>query len=324
MRSVKGVARIRFTALLAVLCLAGSESGAADPAGWGTDHVGKPMPEYMTGDECLFCHRAKIGSSWQSNRHQTTIRLLGADTAQARSAGGAAPLPDTVQFVLGRTNQLRFLKRSDHYGQLDLLHSPSPEPPARPDHARPGADATWEADTFGDRCAGCHATAVETQSRAFATVGIDCFACHGDVDRHHTQAPERALLARERNDPALVIISICGSCHLRSGRSRSTGRPYANQFVPGDNLFLDFEVDLSDSAIERAPAIDRHILANVRDVVQASLNAVTCLTCHLVHRGGSFKHRRLSARSSCWTCHDGAIDKLIPGWSAASGTVCGY
>ena len=31
-----------------------------DPAAWGSDHVGQAMPAYVTGDECLFCHR-KIG-----------------------------------------------------------------------------------------------------------------------------------------------------------------------------------------------------------------------------------------------------------------------
>ena len=32
-----------------------------DPAAWGSDHVGKPVPEYVTGDECLFCHRDDVG-----------------------------------------------------------------------------------------------------------------------------------------------------------------------------------------------------------------------------------------------------------------------
>ena len=40
-----------------------------DPAAWGSDHVGQNFPEYMTGDECLFCHR-RIGPSWNNNRHQ--------------------------------------------------------------------------------------------------------------------------------------------------------------------------------------------------------------------------------------------------------------
>ncbi|MDP7204719.1 MAG: hypothetical protein QGH11_04065, partial [Pirellulaceae bacterium] len=47
-----------------------------DPAAWGSDHVGEAVPEYMTGDECLFCHRKKIGASWSKNPHQTTVRPL--------------------------------------------------------------------------------------------------------------------------------------------------------------------------------------------------------------------------------------------------------
>src|SRR5205809_1107309 len=28
-----------------------------DPAAWGSDHAGKPLPSFTSGDECLFCHR---------------------------------------------------------------------------------------------------------------------------------------------------------------------------------------------------------------------------------------------------------------------------
>src|SRR5688572_12717331 len=45
-----------------------------DPAAWGGDHVGKAVPEYVTGDECLFCHRKDVGHSWGKNRHQLTLR----------------------------------------------------------------------------------------------------------------------------------------------------------------------------------------------------------------------------------------------------------
>ncbi|MBL8187601.1 MAG: hypothetical protein JNK38_06315, partial [Acidobacteria bacterium] len=27
-----------------------------DPAAWGGNHIGKPIPEFAHGDECLFCH----------------------------------------------------------------------------------------------------------------------------------------------------------------------------------------------------------------------------------------------------------------------------
>src|SRR5205085_2111137 len=50
-----------------------------DPAAWGSDHVGKPIPEYVAGDECLFCHRNDVGSSWKDNRHNRTVREVGAD-----------------------------------------------------------------------------------------------------------------------------------------------------------------------------------------------------------------------------------------------------
>src|ERR1700694_3004059 len=36
-----------------------------DPAVWGSNHIGKPIPEYVHGDECLFCHRNNIGTTWQ-------------------------------------------------------------------------------------------------------------------------------------------------------------------------------------------------------------------------------------------------------------------
>jgi hypothetical protein len=62
-------------ATLAGLWLVASQVTSADgparidPAAWGSDHVGKPVPEYVTGDECLFCHREKVGPTWGANRH---------------------------------------------------------------------------------------------------------------------------------------------------------------------------------------------------------------------------------------------------------------
>ena len=34
-----------------------------NPAAWGSDHVGRPLPEYVTGEECLFCHRKDVGAT---------------------------------------------------------------------------------------------------------------------------------------------------------------------------------------------------------------------------------------------------------------------
>src|SRR4030095_1613121 len=51
----------------------GSENSQS-PASWGGNHVGKPIPEFVHGDECLFWHRNNIGVSCQQNAHGITIR----------------------------------------------------------------------------------------------------------------------------------------------------------------------------------------------------------------------------------------------------------
>src|SRR5258708_13837771 len=37
------------------------------------DHVGHPIPKYVTGDECLFSHRVKVADTWQQNPQALTV-----------------------------------------------------------------------------------------------------------------------------------------------------------------------------------------------------------------------------------------------------------
>jgi predicted CxxxxCH...CXXCH cytochrome family protein len=271
-----------------------------DPAAWGADHVGKPFPPYVTGDECLFCHR-DIGNAWGQNRHQLTVRPAAPDDAALaalRDVPGDA-IAQQTQFLLGAERVTRFLKRSKEYGKLDL-HSTAF---SRREGQLKNDDApAWQAGTFGDRCAGCHATAVETNTRAFAAISLDCFTCHGDVPLEHTKDVSRVLLSSQ-NAEARQVISLCGQCHLRGGKSKSTGRPYPNTFVAGDNLFRDFEVDFSEETIAAATAIDRHIFLNVRDAAAFGRSDTTCLTCHDVHGQSTAKHQNLADAAICSSCH---------------------
>jgi hypothetical protein len=82
-------------ALLSAVCLIGTamplpaQQGAQlDPAAWGSDHVGEPVPRFTSGDECLFCHRMDVGSTWSTNRHGQTVRAADqqADSLQALAA----------------------------------------------------------------------------------------------------------------------------------------------------------------------------------------------------------------------------------------------
>jgi len=317
--------RFRATVLLATLAAvarAQEPEGPAeqlDPAAWGEDHVGRPLPEYITGDECLFCHRNDIGPTWDRNFHARTIRFKNDEEPEAEAVAQSEELRGflrEIDYVLGRRDRVRYLRRGGRYGMLDLA-SFHYTPPAPGDAGGLGdaAQPRWEAETFGQSCAGCHATAVESRTAAFSAFSIDCYACHGAVTLTHTADTALMLLSRKRRDPAPAVASICGQCHLRGGTSRSTGRPYPDQFVPGDNLFKDYEVDFSEEAIGALAPGDRHIYQNIRDIVILGRDRITCLDCHQVHLNSSERHIGVRRSTLCATCHttpEGAKDDLIP------------
>ena len=298
-----------------------------DPAAWGEDHVGQEVPEFVDIGECLFCHRKDVGSTWDKNPHSRTIHdAPAADPAMkalAASPDGKS-LAVEVELLLGGRQATRFLRRSEAFGHADLL-SVMAVPTERgnrfhivpvgeaattsgsaPAGAASGAKATphWDQETFANKCAGCHATAVDPETQSYSTVSLDCCACHGDGPLEHSSEPELMPLAKARKDPPRVEISICASCHVRFGKSQSTGRPYSTNFVAGDNLFRDFQWDWAladDAAINPG---DRHVLEIVREVALFGNNEMTCLSCHEVHAATSLAHRKLERTAYCAHCHE--------------------
>lgn len=318
-----GVVLSAFAALqLGLHAQARAAKKGLDPAGWGSDHVGKELPEYMTGGECLFCHGKDVRLGWQRNPHQTTIRPADPDSAASKALRSAVKEGKGPDYVLGREKMQRYLRKAQGYGKLEV-HShwwnPAEQKLAR------GPAAGWDTTIFAKNCVGCHTTAVDADLQAFSSLAIDCFACHGDADRTHTGDPSLVLLSPRRKDPARVVISTCAQCHLRTGKSRATGRPYPNQFVPGDNLFRDFAVSFEDKEIAALNPGDRHILESVREVVVRGKNEVTCLTCHDVHKASSSKHERLPKTSAgCLTCHETKNGKWTTRTYEVHSKVCGY
>jgi Cytochrome c3 len=296
-----------------------------DPAAWGDDHVGKPIPDYATGDECLFCHRVKVGPQWGANPHHLTIRDLdeASPALAALKKSPAKDLAEEIKFVMGNQRRQRFLKPSKAYGKLEMLSvewtPPSGEKPGR---LGPADRPHWDGTAFGKSCAGCHSTAVNSKEQAFSAVSLDCYVCHGNVAPEHAKDPEQARLSLRRKESVRVVTSICAQCHIRTGKSRSSGLPYPNNFVAGDNLFRDFAVGFSDQELGTLSTADRHILENVRDVVLFGNESVTCLSCHDIHGRSSKKHRLVPESDSCLCCHQADIRALKP-WTAHSKT-CGY
>lgn len=278
-----------------------------DPAAWGSDHVGQGLPEYMESGECLFCHRDQVGTTWSGNKHNRTIREAAADEPAMialRANPATKKFAEQAQLILGDTRAQRFLKRSAAYGKADLLSVGASFGRGRRPRLEPLENPHWDERTFATSCAGCHTTAVNPETHAFATVSHDCYACHGDASVEHANDPKLISLAKARKDSPAAVTAICASCHIRFGKSKSSGLPYPNNFVAGDNLFKDFQVDFDRTDDARLNPADKHVLENVRDVVVHGRESMTCLTCHDVHVGSSKKHRDLPVEQSCLTCHD--------------------
>jgi len=278
-----------------------------DPAAWGSNHVGKEMPEFVHGDECLFCHRNDIGPGWQRNAHGLTLRQA-EDAPELvellRSEQSLAGVLPEVQYVLGSRHRVRFLKK-EGYGKLALLGAQAALAPGRKLERWLGLDRpVWDREVFGEGCAGCHASGVDSKARTFALIGLDCFTCHGVVPLEHSNDTSLVWLSKKRRRDARALTSICAQCHVRAGaKSRASGLPYANNFVPGDNLFQDYEVDFSKADDGSVNPGDRHVLRSARDVALYGSEETTCLTCHQVHAGTS-RHRSALRAPICLDCHN--------------------
>jgi predicted CXXCH cytochrome family protein len=324
--------RSRVTGLVFIVLVAvtvarsGSAEERLDPAAWGKDHVGLPMPEFTSGDECLFCHR-DVGPAWPTNRHGQTIREIDAQSPTIQALAdlpAARDLAGEVELLMGGRNRQRFLKRSAEHGHLDLLSVEwMPSKSGTNGRLNQTQEPHWDSQTFGRRCAGCHATAVDSAKQAFAAISLDCFVCHGEVADGHTTQGSLVLLSTTRRDSAAVITSICAQCHIRTGAAKSSGLPYPNNFVAGDNLFRDYQVDLSAAAIAELNPADRHVQENVRDVVLLGKDSVTCLTCHNVHQQTAKKHREVAESALCANCHVPESKKIRVPYVIKSST-CGY
>ncbi|MFL6276303.1 MAG: multiheme c-type cytochrome [Blastocatellia bacterium] len=326
--------RIKLLALLLSLAgfklIAGLSVGASaqqfDPAGWGGNHVGKPAPELYGGDECLFCHRFTVGSVWQNDPHFRAIRdkFQGGHTAtEIEALDGQPPFKQAapqVDFILGHRRAERFLRRNDH-GGFDLLNATLMNPKQPRFEARSRAE--WDAQKFATKCIGCHMTGVDpTSLRPFETF-VGCESCHGPYDDRHTGGTVFMRFAKKAKETPQMIASACGSCHLRGGASRSTGRPFANNFVSGDNLFKDFAFDFSHADDAGLNAMDAHIQRNVRDIVLLGRDNLTCLSCHKLHSTGSALHRRQPKTDYCYVCHKTEPFKELKPYEVHSG-ICEY
>ena len=275
--------------------------GAAAAAGLAAqEHPGKPIPEYTTGDECLFCHRVKVADTWQQNPHARTIRPF-ADEADKHG------FPADTTDVVGARTHFRGLKK-EGYGKFAFLSLDS---------------KAWDKDRFANRCGGCHTTAFDSNTKTFATSALDCYVCHGVANMDHTKNKSLMWLSSTHEKDPKVVTSICAQCHLRGGTSKTTGLPFPDNFVVGENLFGNFQADLKLASNPDLNAGDRHVYENVRDVLE-NQGTVTCINCHTVHGDSTRKHRLVLTGPICLECHDESGPKKVVKKYEVHSALCEY
>ena len=102
-----------------------------------------------------------------------------------------------------------------------------------------------------------------------------------------------------------MVTSICASCHVRFGKSKSSGpalsRPTSWRATICSRTFRSTSTLADDPKLNPA---DRHVLENIRDVVVYGNETMTCLSCHDVHTGSTKKHRDVPVVQSCLQCHE--------------------
>ena len=247
------------------------------------------VPKYVTGDECLFCHRVKVADTWEKNPHARTVH----------PRDDSDPVPPDAAFVLGAHPPQRGLK-PDGYGKFDLLSVDG---------------KTWDKQAFALRCAGCHTTAVDPQTHSFSASSLDCYTCHGVAPANHPNDTSLIWFSKKHSKDPKQTVSICAQCHLRDGKAKSNGLPYPNNFVAGDDLFADFQVDFAKTG--------DHIVHNARDVVQNGSD-VTCISCHKIHDDTSAKHRFVLTGPICLDCHNPDGPKKIVKKYTVHSDLCEY
>jgi hypothetical protein len=306
--------RIKLTAAIlavaAIIFIFGSEAETSqdrlDPSAWGETHAGGPRPHFAGGDQCLFCHRTTVGPLWQKDVHFLSIRdkfqRLRTDPEIERLASRREfrKFAKDVDFVMGGRRATRFLRRGDE-GSFEILSvAITRDPSGRESFSK--EKPRWEGEKFAARCIGCHMTGVDPKTLTAFETFVGCETCHGPFNEDHTNGSAFMRFAKKAKDTPAMIASACGQCHLRGGRSRSTGRPFANNFVSGDNLFKDFEFDF-DRADASLNPIDLHIEQNIRDIALAGKTDLTCISCHPLHPATTEIHRRRLRADYCLICH---------------------
>lgn len=173
----------------------------------------------------------------------------------------------------------------------------------------PGDPLHWGSRhfTWNTMCADCHSTNLQKNydintdsfATSFASVNVDCQACHGPGDKHVKWAedanlPDNGLVVDLRNTTAEQQLAQCGRCHSRRS-------PVSDSFNHGDSL-LDHYVParLSQGLYHADGQIDAEVFV-YGSYAQSKMfqQGVKCTDCHNAHTG----ELKVKGNAVCLQCH---------------------
>ena len=293
----------RFPLLLVAALAAAGCRPAPEPVA-ETPPYDPAQHEYAGSEACMHCH-VEAFQTWKASSHATTVRPAEfADEELLETFIECSGMWFT--HVLGDRHHVRFLVEDEEvaWGEGRVLALPCGwdvhEKTVTSHHPDSWRDKPWES-----YCAGCHVTGFRAEDHGFLEYGVGCEECHGPAQEHANTAVPWGVLSFT-DSSAEQEVTVCASCHLQGGESKSTGLKLAPAYRAGGELFDDYEFDwasLDAPPAEDAKILDLHQKINVRDVVVRGDDSLRCTTCHTVHDQKHEKHRELPRQDYCLLCH---------------------
>ncbi len=298
--TIRATGTAALVAAAAWIVTARGEAPSADPGPKGPGLAG-----FEGSPLCQSCHPSEH-ASWEGSQHARSVRPPGEKDRDLLSRSILCADRDPV-LVLGERHARRYMVPSPHeQGKHVLL-------PCRWDVAEAAwshlHEDDWDRLTWERGCAACHTTGFSSDSLDYHEAGIGCEACHGPGSRHGTYEDRGGMIAFAAL-PAAREVTLCGSCHLQGGTSRSTGLNFPKNYLAGDDLFADYRFDwslLNAGAQESGNPIDIHQKILIRDHVAREGeggSGLRCTSCHAIHGNGHEKHVSVGREEYCHLCHE--------------------
>ncbi len=249
---------------------------------------------FVGSETCKKCHE-RTYLEWKTSLHSRMMRdvriepLANIGDFEA-SASALTFTKDEVAYTLGSQWKQQYLKKEGD----DLIVLPAQYNVFTGEWRDYFSDKPEKRNWFKE-CAGCHATGIDPEKKAFVEMGVACEACHGPGGNHVEAIPGYeipTIIQASRLTPALAA-QICGSCHT-AGRDKAGKHAYPVSYqvqkgVGNIRLYFDEANPKTNPEYFWPSGESRHSNQQYLDWKQSehAKVGVTCITCHDVHRSKS-------------------------------------